>query len=133
MSVTITIENNHQYVDQHCAELIKIETFEPDEFDPEGCSYKEYPFEMDLANINFAALWRALGLYTEDCFTGSMSANLLLSYLKRLRINNICREDEKEDNYFAQGIDREKATRYYWSLMQIAKEAEKRNTNVVWY
>jgi hypothetical protein len=131
MSVTITIKDNQQYVDQNCPELIEVEDLFSDSDYP-TIQYKFYPFEFNLANVNFADLWRNLGLYTENCYSGSIHASYLLAALKQFRVKSLCRGSEQETRFYAQGIDLDRATRYYWSLMHIAKEAEKRNTLVTW-
>jgi hypothetical protein len=131
MSVTITIENNHKYIDANHPELITVEVFDKD-IDPDQFEFKVYPFELNLANGNFACVWQALGLYSDDCYCGSMSANLLISYLNKLNVRSIKREDSQDHNVYTQGIDLERASRYYWSIMSIAQEAKKRDSLIVW-
>jgi len=131
MSVTITIENNHKYIDTNHPELITVEVFDKD-IDPYQVEYKVYPFELNLASGNFICVWQALGLYDDDCYCGSISANLLISCLTQFSVKSICREDSQDGNIYTQGIDIDRAARYYWSVMQIAQEAKKRNALVVW-
>ena len=132
MSITIMIENNYSFIDANSPELIKLESYEADEQYPDGVTFKIYPFELNIANGNFACLWEALGLYTDDCYCGSIEAKLLISYLKQLNIKLVCREDEQDGNLYTQGIDLARASRYYWNLMQIAQEAAKRGEKVTW-
>jgi hypothetical protein len=131
VSVTITINNNHKFVDSNCPELIQVEIFDKD-IDPDQVEYKNYPFELNIANGNFASLWQALGLYTDDCYSGEISPKILLAYLNQLSLKRVCTPDEIKDNFYTQGIDLSRASRYYWNLMQITKEAIKRNELIVW-
>ncbi len=131
MSVTLTIQNNTQYINANHPELIQVEVYEQGTAQEFTC--KSYPFEFNVSNSNFAFLWQTLGLYTEDSYSGSIEPTLLQNCLKRLEIDSICRQDVVEDRYFMQGITLEKATRYYWSLMQLINEAKKRKALIVWY
>lgn len=150
MSVTITIVDNCEYCDENS--LVRTE-IEPclclHDGKPEAdCHYcqgsgkwteKIYPFEMNLANGNFATLWKALGLnkLNDDMWGGSLDGRIILRALATLDRSRVLRAPSKliEDGQpaiYVGGIDHEQAERYISTLTQIANEATRRESHVCW-
>lgn len=126
MSVTIFINNNNKYVRENCPELIEVETFE------DGYTFERLPFEINLANGNFFALWSALtNSFNVEC-CGSIDPNELLGLLNRFKPKSIVTSTQVDGNYIQSGRSLEQVTRYYWNLRSIAIEAKNRNEIVVW-
>lgn len=135
MSVTITINNNMSYVQSNCPESIDVEIYPADQY-REELRVKYYPFELNLSNSNFFALFKALGLEADYC--GQISATEFYN-----RVNTIYNPKQiTSDSRFSQepnkcavyscGRTLEQVTRYKWELLQIASEAKKRNEPITW-
>jgi len=133
MSVDITIEDNRAYIDKNCPELIEIEDMSDiaAQYGYDNYVYKIYPFELNIANGNFYALFRELGLFDVDC-CGSMSADELLGRLNNLKPKNLVESGYREGNVASCGRNIDQCTRYYWELRKIATEAKNRDKTIVW-
>lgn len=129
MSVTISIENNCEYVKANCPERIRTYSYDKD-IDPEQHVFEDYPFEMNLANGNFAALWNSLGLDCEDC-SGSIRAIELKNRLKMFSAKKLTCETEVQGNFYDFGRSTEQVTGYYWRLQQICVEALRRGAETL--
>lgn len=147
MSVTFTIANNSQYVDAHCPELIQKTTYDceckeeskdgsPDPLCRE-CSgsgketFYGYPFEVNMTNANFRTLMSALGMEVEDF--GELDPRRLRKAVQRIPAALIQREDRQEnDNLYIQGISEIRAQSYLTKLLELTREAERREDKIVW-
>lgn len=143
MSITITINNNEKYVRENKPEEIekrKIECYcvwhgQVDPTCPK-CKgkgwdfYAFYPYEMNLANANFATLWNSLGLESKPW--GELNPQVALKALARTPTALLVRENRFEDRVYHCGIHEDQANRYFASLKKIADEAEKREEKIIW-
>lgn len=151
MSITISIDNNTQYVDNNCPDLIQVDVYRcqcaefaddgkatPDCWECRGTGeirFKNYPYELNMANANFRTTFAALGLTTEDY--GELDARVILKALARTPTDLILRGESEESNqngptmYFA-GIHEGQANRYQEEIRRIAMEAERREEKVTW-
>ena len=140
MTVTISINNNYEYVDQNCPELI-----EKEDFSDIAADYgyntphivKHYPFELNVANSNFGLIWRNLGLVSaEEDFSewccGEIDSQELYKLLLSFSPAKITYSPYQEGIMYDCGVDMERASRYYWNLMKIVREALDRNESIVW-
>ena len=133
MSLTVTIKNNEEYVDQNCPDkiLVTVEEADPIYF-PKGHTFKQYHYEMNLSNGNFTKLIAMLGV--EFDYTGSLSPNLVLSMLKNKKPSCFMEEGNLTDGMWSDcGITLDQSSRYYFSLLQMANEAKRRNECLVWF
>ena len=141
MSVTITIRDNHDYCEQRG--LIAYSRHQCicvcDECADGLCNvckgsgievFAELPFELNLTNSNFSTFWTALGFPEE--YEGEIDSRFIMRAIRCLDIRTVHREDVKDGNYTSFGIGSEQADRYVESLLKICKEAEKRESNIVW-
>lgn len=131
MSITVTIENNREYVKANCPELIEVETYDCND---EVRTIEYLPFELNMANGNFGDVFRSIGLaLTEDTFWyGNMSAAEFRKHLNQLKPAKLTSEAEQDGIVYTQGRTIEQATRYYWQLNKICNEALKRGARIVW-
>ena len=136
MSVTLYIENNRQYVDENCPEQIEEIVYDTPGYDL--FIDRRYPFEMNLANGNFFALWSALDLEADYC--GEIHPNLVLGALKRkasraaselVREASASREDGK-CLMIDCGRSEGQVSRYFFRLREIASEALRRGEMLYW-
>jgi hypothetical protein len=140
MSVTITISDNRAYCQAHG--MIERETFDcqcvdfPEITDCQGCqgtgkvTFEHSPFDMNLANTNFAAVWSALGLDAE--YSGEIDGRTLLARLATITADAFIRDPVRYGNMISSGVILEQAERYASSLTSIATEAARREEKVVW-
>lgn len=142
MSVTITIQNNYAYCDTN--NLTTIEKFDLSTEDGKYWSAvyradhrKEYPFEMNLSNSNFIALWGMLGLNPE--YSGSIKPeelegrlNNIKGKLADLTSPTVIEMKDECPKIIEFGRSMNQVTRYYFELRKIASEAIKRNEIIVW-
>lgn len=130
MSVTISIENNVPFIDENSPELVTVRTYE-DPCSPDGtASFKDYPFEVNLANGNFFALWQAIGLEADYC--GAIEADVLLAALSRFDVNSLVSETVVDGRMVCCGRTIEQVSRYFWNVSLIAHEAKSRGELVTW-
>jgi hypothetical protein len=131
MSITVTIENNREYVKANCPELIEVVT---QDYYGDAYTIEYLPFELNMANGNFGAVFRAMGLALteDDFFFGSIPATEFRKHLNQLKPTKLTYESTQEGIMFTQGRTLEQATRYYWQLNKICNEALKRGANITW-
>lgn len=146
MSITITINDNHNYCQEH--DLGQTETYEcqcVDLGEMDRCpicsgsgteTFTHYPYDMNIANGNFSMLWNALGLEFDWC--GNIDGRQILDILKTFDNALLCRQTniERKENgpvIVACGVDVEGATRYISRLREIAEEAVRREQPICWY
>lgn len=149
MSVTITISNNHKYVEEHCPESIIWDTddtclcvIDEPHKDCHICNgtgklpykYGNYPFELNIANRNFETLWSALDIDTNDTDIHPMK---LITSVKKLIPELVERKQGWHNgkslaNTFDRGVDSEQVSRYINELTTIANEALRREDQIVW-
>lgn len=144
MSVTISIRGNQHYCRKN--------GLDREESVPCGCgpatdcpdcggngriTFLTYPFELNVTNTNFAAVWTVLGFVAD--WAGSLDGRTLATRLATVDAATIAasREQEIADgpdgprivNY---GIRPIQAACYLDALRAIAAEAERREEPVVW-
>lgn len=134
MTVTIRIKNNAEYIKANHPELIEKLELEPDEKEMFQREYLErYPFELELSNVNFCDLFRALGVANPEPY-GDISATELqgrLTILKR-NLGSMVEEPKQEGRILYCGRSQERVTRYYWELSKIVREAITRGESITW-
>jgi hypothetical protein len=151
MSITFTINDNENYVNNNCPELVHREDYSCQcvDFAENGeayptCSlcdgigsiaYEQYPFELNIANANARTLINALGLTFDYC--GEIDPRTILKAVKRTPAALIEREGyeshtEGEPHMIAFGIHEDQAQSYLDRLAYIAQEAEKREEKIYW-
>ena len=141
MSITVTINGNYDYCDAHQLTVKQEEEclcvhHEATEASCPFCKgsgvYVDvlYPFEMNLANRNFATLWNSLGL--EFDYTGSIDARLVRDALSRLPQDLLLRSTRREGNCIDFGISEAQASSYVSRLQDICDEAERREELITW-
>lgn len=119
MSVTITIDGNREYC--HARGLGRV--------DADGVAHR--PFELNLANANFATLWAALGFDAEPW--GDADGRTIAARIAATEPALIERIDTTPAaNCWTAGITIDQAARYLGHLATIAREAERRERPVVW-
>jgi hypothetical protein len=152
MSITITIQNNREYCHEntlvkHVTEACSCtEGFEGQrvEADP-ACPYcrghgttseKRYPYELNIAQGNFASLWRSLGLVLREDLWGHIDGRTLLRVLavpvERLTRPESQDQEDTGGTIIDSGISRFQAQRYIDLLKALADEASRREEFVVW-
>lgn len=149
MSITITIRDNREYVTVNCPDRIDVETYDCQcDFDGnpnKNCcdcggtgvvQFRNYPWEMNLANGSFTTLWSALGMDADWC--GEIDARVLLHRLRTTdpslaeRADEIQRQ-EGSATFISFGIDGDRTARYFAMLETICREAERREQPILWY
>jgi len=144
MSVTITIENNRQYCLANG--LADERSYDCDCCDGCDCcddgriTYLVFPWDLNIANGNFAPLWRALGfaLDANDDWAGHTDGRVLAAALERVTAAQLARPESistgaKGAMFYDVGLSVERIERYLTALRQIANEAERRESPVVWH
>ena len=97
MSITITIQNNREYCHENtlvkhvteecsCTEGFEGQKVQPDPACPYcrghgATSEKRYLYDLNIAQGNFAALWRSLGLTLREDLWGHIDGRTLLRVL----------------------------------------------------
>ena len=138
MSVTISIADNVVYCrenglierveDGHChfcngagCNTLKDPVVVPTQCEQGTWVIENYPFDLNLSNVNWAKLWSDLGFQAtkDDDFCGEMDGRTLRTAILAFIKNNDDDENEKLDYYLA-------------GLLKIAHEAESREQKVVW-
>lgn len=152
MSVTITIEGNNDYCkargmigsrsyDCQCVDFAEDGRPDPHCFSCKGFGsvvFEERPFEMNVANGNFRTLFSTLALpFDEECLSGHLDARTINAAIRSAAVELLERETRDEQKpggprVIHCGIDREQATHYLIALKEIADEAERRESAVVW-
>lgn len=144
MSVTISIRGNQSYCRKN--------GLDREEAVPCGCgpatdcpdcggtgriTFLTFPFELNLTNANFAAVWNALGIAQD--WAGSLDGRALAARLATADADQIAasrtpRVSETPDGprMVEFGIRPIQAACYLDSLAEIAAEAERREEPVVW-
>lgn len=150
MTVTITILRNGCYCEEHglvqvdrypCFACTNLDPACPPDADCPVCegtgqeAFRSYPFELNVANRNFATLWSALGLDADYC--GRMDSRQLQAALRAADAALILRDTVVETSparatFIDQGISPDQARRYLEALAEIASEAERREEPIVW-
>lgn len=144
MSVTISICNNIQYCERkhlvqknmHECGCVCDGQPEPKCWICKGTGEWEetvYPFEVNVSNGNFIALWKAIGLRI-DCsdLSGRMDGRVMLRALKSIDVKSMVREPVVDGNHMDFGISSDQADRYIETLTKISMEAERRESDVCW-
>lgn len=143
MSVTVSIQGNHDWCREHgrvvkvkeeCCCVFKGEA-EEDCFLCNGSGIEErdeYPFQLNLANGNFARLCNDLGIKCEP--DGEIDGRTLLSLLgsPELHVRDTVEHGGDGPFMLTGGITLDQATRYHARLREIALEAQRREALVVW-
>lgn len=164
MSITITIANNRGYVQENAPDSISRERYTcqcvgygfeggaiADCHDCEGTgvvTFTNYPFEMNLANVNCSTLFNALGLDFDYC--GEIDPRNILKAINRTPLALIVRDDRQEPiglvdciksgakdsakgcQVYYGGITKDQAASYQTRLAAIALEAERREDKITW-
>lgn len=143
MTVTITINDNGSYCREHNLERIhRVECHCVGELpgcpicSGQGCfEYADLPYELNLANANFATLWSSLGFDATEY--GEMAPSDLLLALHCGSPELACRAERLEQIgdgpvLLELGIAREQADRYHHVLREIAEEAAERDEPIIW-
>ncbi|MCR9292026.1 MAG: hypothetical protein NXI32_04855 [bacterium] len=155
MSVSITIRNNSKFCDKHGLTHVDQEQClctQGGEAEP-SCAYcrgsgvetvRSYPFELNVSNVNFVALWRALGLVVvENDLCGSLDARTIMAAMERSDMSTMQRPyiyqtgiNENGEKVHAEhrdyGIDADRVQSYRTRLAAICQEAERREEEIVW-
>lgn len=136
MSITISITNNFQFCKANGLVVTTLET-RGREYGIPDYEIHECPFELNLANGNFAALWSALGLEVECC--GTIDAHELAGRLNNLKRNlrgltsqGDVDAEEGRCTVINVGRSMDQVTRYYWELRKIVTAALERNEEITW-
>ena len=138
MSVTITVDGNHQYMQEH-PELIQMDGPYDCDCLTNPCShcngsgkvsFEVYPFELNLANGNFSTLWCAFGFEPESI--GSMNAKDLKLAVTHTSIGLSEKADKVEGNWISFGITKRQVETYFKRLHEITNEAIRRNKEIIW-
>lgn len=148
MSVTITIADNRQYCTaNNLGRTVREECCTDHDVLCPCChghgfvEYVELPFELNLANGNFATLAAALGVFDDDNgqveYCGAVDGRRLLTALRSLDPALVLRApaaeyDDGRLRVFHGGLTREQVARYIAELSAIAAEAERREQPIVW-
>ena len=96
--------------------------------------YEVLPYELNLANVNFAHLWNTLGLTTDED-GGSCDGRVILRKLAGAPLpvrQGYHKIGDQGAESIDPGIDTERAERYYYVLKEIAEEATRREELVIW-
>lgn len=125
MSVSITISGNVQFCDRNG--LFR-------EIHDDYGIMREYPFDMNLANGNFAALWSAMGM---DSMYGDIYPQKLAARVRALKCEDVVREESSEFGsggceIINCGLPAEQVSRYIEALSLMCEEAERREEKIVW-
>lgn len=102
---------------------------------PRLFSSRKFPFEFNLANGNFASLWRSLGLTLREDVWGHIDGRTLLGVLE-VPVEKLLSQDSQYDGdqggtVIDFGISRSQAERYLQLLRSLADEASRREEPVV--
>lgn len=149
MSVTITIANNRKHTidngamqyDEYDCQRCEFDGKNPEcrECKPYGGNgkvrFERLPFEMNVANGNFAMLWNALALPFDYC--GSIDARQVLPVVNATTPELLIRatDDSGSDGgvrVIRCGVGYEQAESYLTRLKAIAEEAARREEPIVW-
>lgn len=150
MSVTISVANNHYYCDR--AGLTKIQIMECHCGDcdlgfDQGCDIcggsgempiAVYPFELNVANGNWCAIIRELGIGDpQDLTTGECWGCLMQGALSRVTPEALVKNPSIDfgltgTTVYEAGRTLDQAGRYLKALRIIAEEAIRREEMVVW-
>ena len=125
MSVSITITGNKKYCDKNG--LFR-------EVSDDYGTFREYPFDMNLANGNFASFFGAMGMV--EAF-GEIYPQKLSAKLSALQANDAEREYSEFDTESAChiidcGLTKVQISRYTELLKVMCDEAERREEKIVW-
>lgn len=85
---------------------------------------------MNLANENFATLWRALGL--ECDWVGHLSPDVILKAIEGFDSELIVKPTEWDGNVCHCGITKEQAANYSSRLAEICRLAQRNGKMVSW-
>lgn len=148
MSVTIQIDGNRDYCDR--AGLTKIEQVEcycgdcDQGFEPhcDSCGgtgkmlSATYPYELNIANSNWAALVAELGIANPGrCYEGECWGHRLKVAVKHVEPDALTKTGQFDvlDALFEAGRSRQQVERYLQALEMIAQEAMRREERVIWH
>lgn len=146
MSVTITIAHNRDHARQHGTARMIAEPCCHDADCPycggkgQMEAHEELPFELNLANGNFATLAAAIGCFGDgdDMWCGSAYPHAVKAALRCLDTELAVRCPTKEFGKRGKlrsmdcGCRPEQVERYTAELTKIADEAERREEMIVW-
>jgi len=101
-----------------------------------GIAHTSGSHELNMANGNFGLVWRSLGLVNSEDFCdwccGNIDPDELLARLAGFKPSSITYDAYQVGNMYDCGVDLNRASRYYWSLMNIANEAKRKGRQVSW-
>lgn len=136
MTVTISITNNAKYCDS--LGLFREVELPPDSYDGfPSVTYREYPFELNLSNVNFREFWTVMGLDAEP--EGEINPEelrkrleVLRKDLQRLTAPGYEIKQQAGATIVYHGRTIEQACRYFWTLNTIVHEAVCRKERIWW-
>jgi len=152
MTVTFTIRNNIEYVDENLRHLIECEMNEclcvqsPGEDPDPKCPwckgtgsemYCRYPFELNVSNQSFEEIVLGLGL-RDLAREDFLDPEIVLQRLAMVPKAGFERPTEegvgkRGARWVDVGVSPERVGRWYAGLESIAREARRRGETVVWY
>lgn len=140
MTMCVTVSHNLQYCDEHNLIRVMQDSCQcvdfPEMTDCYVCegtkviSWKELPFEINIADGNFHMLWNSLGL---DPKGKPIDGRILLDALKIYDPDLGIRATEEDGNFIHCGTTPAQIARYMETLTEIANEAIRREQPVIWY
>lgn len=137
MSITFTIQDNREYCLEN--DLARTDWLDcncdknPKCYECGGLGkfkIETLPFELNIANGNFDSFMRGWRCGLENC--GSMDGRKLLWLLDQVQQERCTRAASQRDRYIDFGLSDEQVSRYLGVLSEIANEAIRRESPVVW-
>lgn len=134
MSITFRIYNDN---DESVVEAFACYQCDACMQDPKTCTqpsvFKSSRWAMNVAQDKAALIINALGLTKgEPTPVGSINPNALLKAIERTPIDLLVRPTGVNNNIIHCGIDYDRAADYLTKLREIAREAARREDEVVW-